>query len=223
MGMTAGELEGVDQRFSVKNLEDVFVAVGCGDLTVSQVVHAAERMANAATEPTPEDLVTRAPKRARGTAQQPGDDVRIEGVGNLLTTMARCCQPVPGDPVVGYVTRGRGVTIHREDCSNALRWQSEENPRLLQVNWGRAPAVNYPVELLIKAFDRRELIRDISAMLSASDVSITDISSHLDEDHDEVSIRLNARIGSYEQLSELLSRLRNVRNVTEARRLREQP
>ncbi len=222
MGMGVADLDGVAGRFSVKNLDDVYVAVGCGDLTVSQVVHAAERLATSAVEPKAEDLVTRAPKRGRGGEEPVADDVRIEGVGNLMTTMARCCQPVPGDPVVGYVTRGRGVTIHREDCPNALRWQREDSPRLLQVSWGRAPSVNYPVELLIKAFDRRELIRDISATLSASDVSITDISSHLDPEHEEVSIRLHARVNSYEQLSELLSRLRNVRNVSEARRLREQ-
>jgi GTP pyrophosphokinase len=221
MGMATADLEGVPGRFSVKNLDDVFVAVGCGDLTVSQVVHAAERLVTAAVEPSPEDLVTRTPKRSRTPGEQRGDDIHIEGVGNLMTKMARCCQPVPGDPVVGYVTRGRGVTIHREDCSNVLRWQGEDSPRLLQVNWGRAVAVNYPVELLIKAFDRRELIRDISATLSAAEVSITDISSQLDPDHDEVSIRLHARVGSYEQLSELLNRLRQLRNVTEARRLRE--
>jgi GTP pyrophosphokinase len=221
MGMTPSDLEGVEERFSVKNLQDVFVAVGCGDLTVGQVVHAAERRLHAATEPTAEDLVTRAPRRGRGAAEQRAGDVRIEGVGNLMTSMARCCQPVPGDPVVGYVTRGRGVTIHRDDCANVLRWHAENSPRLLDVHWGNTEAVNYPVQLLIKAFDRRELIKDISATLSASDVSITDISSHLDPEHDEVSIRLQARVSGYDQLSDLLSRLRNVRNVTEARRLRE--
>jgi GTP pyrophosphokinase len=221
MGMSNAELEGVADRFSLARLEDVFVAVGCGDLTVSQVVHAAERMRSAKEEPTAEDLVTRALRRSRGGTRQEADDIRIEGVGNLMTSMARCCQPVPGDPVVGYVTRGRGVTIHREDCSNVLRWQTEENPRLLQVSWGREPASNYPVELLIRAFDRRELIKDISAILAASEVNVTDISSKLDEARDEVVIRLHARVRNYEQLSELLNRLGGIRNVMEARRLRE--
>jgi GTP pyrophosphokinase len=221
MGMSNAELEGVADRFSLARLEDVFVAVGCGDLTVSQVVHAAERMRSAKEEPTAEDLVTRALRRSRGGTRQEADDIRIEGVGKLMTSMARCCQPVPGDPVVGYVTRGRGVTIHREDCSNVLRWQTEENPRLLQVSWGREPASNYPVELLIRAFDRRELIKDISAILAASEVNVTDISSKLDEARDEVVIRLHARVRNYEQLSELLNRLGGIRNVMEARRLRE--
>ncbi len=221
MGMKNSDLEGVAGRFSLNRLTDVFVAVGCGDLTVSQVVHAAERLRADREEPTAEDLVTWAPRRSRGESRQEADDIRIEGVGNLMTSMARCCQPVPGDPVVGYVTRGRGVTIHREDCSNVLRWQVEENPRLLQVHWGQAPTSNYPVELLIRAFDRRDLIKDISATLAASEVNVTDISSRLDETRDEVSIRLHARVRNYEQLSELLNRLASIRNVLEARRLQE--
>ena len=221
LGLSPADLAGVEERFSVKNLKDVFVAVGCGDLTVGQVVHAAERRIRAEVEPTAEDLVTKAPKRGKSQPRQAADDVHIEGVGNLMTNMAKCCQPVPGDPVAGYITQGRGVTIHREDCSNVLRWQAENSPRLLEVRWGSAASVHYPVQLLIKAFDRRDLIKDISATMSASEVSITDISSQLDPDHDEVSIRLHARVSGYDQLSELLNRLRNVRNVTEARRLRE--
>ena len=137
-----------------------------------------------------------------------------------MTVMAKCCHPVPGDPVVGYVTRGRGVTIHREDCRQVVHWRAENSPRLLQVHWGAKPATSYAVQLLIRAFDRRDLIRDISIVLSTSDAQVTDISSKLDEMVDEVTIRLKIRVRDYEQLSELLSRLGSVNNVIEARRLR---
>ena len=133
-----------------------------------------------------EDLLTRTSKRQRKDAPVESDDISIEGVGNLLTSIAGCCQPVPGDPVLGYITQLRGVTIHREDCGNVLRWQSEENPRLLEVSWGRVPEGNYRVEILIRAYDRRELIKDISVTLSTSEASVTDISSQLDEVTDEV-------------------------------------
>jgi GTP pyrophosphokinase len=139
-----------------------------------------------------------------------------------MSSIAQCCQPVPGDPVIGYITRGRGVTIHREDCRNVLRWQTEENPRLLEVRWGHAPVANYQVEILVRAYDRRELIKDISATLSTSETSVTDISSKLDELTDEVEIRLQVRVKNYEHLSELLSRLGSIRNILEARRLRSQ-
>ncbi len=215
-------LEQVPERFQLRSREDLFVAVGHGDLTVGQLVGAAERLRAQHAEPTPADLVTRTGRRARAGERTEPADVRIEGVGNLMTSFARCCQPVPGDAVVGYVTRGRGVTIHREDCRNALRWQAEDNPRLLQVHWGRAPVSSYPVTLRITAFNRRDLIKDISAVLAASDVNVTDINSRQHELSDEVEIRLHANVRSYEQLSDLLNRLASVRNVLEARRLSDQ-
>jgi GTP pyrophosphokinase len=102
-----------------------------------------------------------------------------------------------------------------------VHWRAENSPRLLQVHWGARPATSYPVQLLIRAFDRRDLIRDISTVLSTSEAQVTDISSKLDETVDEVTIRLRVRVRDYEQLSELLSRLGSVNNVIEARRLRQ--
>jgi GTP pyrophosphokinase len=123
--------------------------------------------------------------------------------------------------VVGYITRGRGVTIHRDDCRQILHWQSENNPRLLQVSWGGKATTHYSVQILVRAYDRRDLIRDISNILSTSETKVTDINSRLDETMDEVTIRLSVRVKDYEQLSDLLNRMGSVTNVIEARRLRE--
>jgi GTP pyrophosphokinase len=221
LGLSPADLESVPERFNFNTVDDLYAAVGNGDLTVSQVVNAVERLKSKDVELTAEDLVTRIPKRRRGQDATDGGDVTIEGVGNLMTTMARCCQPVPGDPVRGYITRGRGVTIHRDDCPNVLRWQREENPRLLQVHWSRQAEAGYRVNLLLRAYNRRELIKDISSIMATSEVSVTDINSHLDESTDEVSIYLQVTVMDYQQLSDLLSRLASVPNVFEARRLRE--
>ena len=202
-------------------MDDLYASVGNVDLTVSQVVHAVERHKVKEAELTAEDLVTRTPKRRRTKGGKECDDVTIEGVGNLMTSMARCCQPVPGDPVCGYITQGRGVTIHRDDCPNALRWVREENPRLIQVRWRKQVDSGYRVNLLIRAYNRRELIKDISTMLATSDVSVSDINSHLDESTDEVKIRLQVTVNDYQHLSDLLSRLNTIPNVFEARRLTE--
>jgi GTP pyrophosphokinase len=209
------------EKFSMKSADDLYVAVGNGDLTTGQVFNAIARTKAEQAVPQAEDLLTRAPVRQRTTRKNGAGDIIIEGVGNLMTTMAKCCHPVPGDPVVGYVTRGRGVTIHREDCGQVVHWQSENSPRLLQVNWGEKPTTHYSVQLLVRAFDRRDLIRDISTALSAAETQVTDISSRLDESLDEVTIHLKVRVRDYEQLSELLSRLGNVSNVIEAKRLRQ--
>jgi GTP pyrophosphokinase len=221
LGLSQTDLKPVAQRFSQGTIDDLYVAVGSGDLTVGQVISAMERIGAETAEPRASDLLTRTPTRQRTRPARAADDVTIEGVGNLMTTIARCCQPVPGDPVVGYITRGRGVTIHREDCRQVLRWQRENSPRLLQVRWGGAATTQYPVRVEIRAFDRRELIRDISGVLASSDTQVTDINSRLDELTDEVTIRLSVRVRDYEQLSELLTRLGSVPNVMEARRLAE--
>jgi GTP pyrophosphokinase len=230
MGLQVADLEQVPGRFQLKSRDDLFAAVGNGDLTVAQVVSAAERLQREQDEDlvSAEDLVTRTPRRARQLEKGSGKSggrasagITIEGVGNLMTTIARCCQPVPGDPVVGYVTRGRGVTVHREDCPNVLRWQSAEPHRLLEVGWGRAPDSRYRAGIRIVAYDRRELFKDISAVLAAADVRVTDIKSHRAEDSDLADIRLQVQVRDYEQLSELLSRILAVRNVVDARRLRE--
>ena len=219
--MAVADLETVPERFNFNSVDDLYAAVGNGDLTVSQVVHAVERHKVKEVELTAEDLVTRTPKRSRKQASGEGDDVTIEGVGNLMTSMAKCCQPVPGDPVCGYITVGRGVTIHRDDCANALRWVREDNPRLIQVRWRKQVDSGYRVNLLIRAYNRRELIKDISTMMATSDVSVTDINSHLDEKTEEVQIRLQVTVKDYQQLSDLLNRLNTVPNVFEARRLTE--
>ena len=220
VGIELSDLAGILERFNLKSADDLFVAVGNGDLTSGQVFNAVARMKAEQAVPQAEDLVSRAPARQRTAPARGADDVIIEGVGNLMTTMAKCCHPVPGDPVAGYVTQGRGVTIHREDCGQVVHWRAENSPRLLKVNWGEKPETKYPVQILVRAFDRRDLIRDISTVFSTAETQVTDISSRLDETLDEVTIRLKVRVSDYEQLSDLLSRLGSVANVIEARRLR---
>ena len=221
MGTDLGELPEILERFHQNSVDDLYVAIGNGELTAGQVINAIARKKAAEAEPQAEDLVSKAPVRQRAEKAAGSDDIVIEGVGNLMTTMAKCCHPVPGDRVVGYVTQGRGVTIHREDCGQVVHWRSENSPRLLQVSWGEKPSTSYSVQILVRAYDRRDLIRDISTVLSTSETQVTDISSRLDESLDEVAIHLKVRVRDFEQLSELLSRLGSVNNVIEARRLRQ--
>jgi GTP pyrophosphokinase len=221
LSIELSDLKAILERFNMKSADDLFVSVGNGELSTGQIFNALDRMKAEQVTPQAEDLLTRAPVRQRKASSGGRDDVIIEGVGNLMTTMAKCCHPVPGDPVAGYVTQGRGVTIHREDCGQVVHWRAENSPRLLQVRWGEKPTTKYSVLVLVRAFDRSDLIRDISTVLSSAETQVTDISSRLDESLDEVTIRLKVRVKDYEQLSDLLSGLGNVSNVTEARRLRQ--
>jgi GTP pyrophosphokinase len=220
-GLAPADLQSVPARFNFNSVDDLYAAVGNGDLTVGQVIHAVERNRDKDTELTPADLITRTPKRRKKREAKDVSDVTIEGVGNLMTSIARCCQPVPGDAICGYITRGRGVTIHRNDCPNVLRWVKEENPRLIQVAWRSHAESGYRVNLMIRAYNRRELIKDIASLLATSEVSVTEINSQVDESSEEVKIHLQVAVRDYEQLSDLLRGLNVIPNVFEASRFTE--
>jgi GTP pyrophosphokinase len=136
--------------------------------------------------------------------------------------MARCCNPTAGDPIVGYITRGRGATIHREDCPNILRASTNEKERLVRVSWGDA-SKTYPVPIRITAFDRQGLMGDISNLLNNEGVNITDVNVRVNHDSlkaDIANIRLIVEVRDISQLSRVLNRIENLSNVLEAQRSR---
>jgi GTP pyrophosphokinase len=137
------------------------------------------------------------------------------GLKGLATTMARCCRPMPGDEIIGYITRGRGATIHRSDCPNVLR--VTETDRLVKVDWGTEEKT-YPIPLQIKAYERQGLISDISAIISSEPVRLINLS--LNNRQNLVIINLILEISGISQLSRLLARLENLPNVIQAIRVR---
>jgi GTP pyrophosphokinase len=127
--------------------------------------------------------------------------------------MARCCNPTPGDQIVGYITRGRGATIHRQDCPNILRLKDRE--RLLQVDWGRSERT-YPVPVSIKAYDRQGLMGDISNLLDTENVNIVDVTVKVNRSLADLHLIVEVR--DLAQLSRILTRIENLPNVLEAQR-----
>ena len=142
----------------------------------------------------------------------------FEGVGNLLTHIARCCQPVPGDPVLGYITLGRGVSIHRQDCVNIIHASEKQQERFLQVSWRSVIRDNYLVHLSIKAFDRPGLLRDITSLLSTEKANIYALESRTDQDKNITHIQLSVEVDGLGSLSRILTRMHQIQNVIEARR-----
>jgi hypothetical protein len=143
------------------------------------------------------------------------EEVSILGVKGLLTNLARCCKPVPGDPIIGYITRGRGATIHRIDCPNVLRIKDKE--RLVQVSWGQAKET-YPVLIRIRAYDRDGLMRDVSTLVANEGINRSYI--HVSTKNSLAIFDLEMGIADVSQLSRLLNRIEALPNVLEARRLR---
>jgi len=204
------ELESLPPKFHLKTLEELVVALAIGDITAGQVARVLhEEQTPAPTQPA---SVPRAPKRDK-------DAVVIEGVGNLLTTLARCCQPLPGDAIVGFITRGRGVSIHRADCASFARLRARDASRAIEVEWGGARSQAYEVDLLVRGYDRKWLHKDVTNVIASANVHLLAVNTRIDPASGLATMNFAVRVADFEQLSMLLSRLGSVPNVIEARRL----
>jgi GTP pyrophosphokinase len=207
LGLESVSFEQVARDLGFAVVDDLLAAVGCGDLHLGKVLSGiVERDIEAMGLP---QAVT--PTAERTTR----DGVTILGLSGVLTAMARCCNPVPGDPIVGYITRGRGATIHRRDCPNALRIKDRE--RLVQVSWGKVRQT-YPVSVRIQAYDRDGLMRDVSTLVTNEGISMSSV--NVATKNSLATFDLVMGIADLSQLSRVLNRLEALPNVLEARRLR---
>ncbi len=217
LALTAVDPERLAEKCNLKTAEDLYAALGAGDLRLSQVVNAAQQLVEPERSFEVVDLIgRRGPSGPRGGR----DEIQILGVGNLLTQMAGCCQPVPGEPIVGYITQGRGVSIHRQDCPSALQLREREPERIIQVSWGQAPAKTYPVDIQIRAYDRSGLLRDVSQMLLNEKINVLAVNTQSDKSDNTANMRLTIEIPGMEALGRLLARISQLPNVIEAKRSR---
>ena len=199
------------QRFNYSRFDDLLAAIGGGDVTGGQLVAALQLQVPRPAEPAPEPI---APPPAR---PRRGGDVRISGVGDLLTNLARCCRPMPPEPIAGFITRGRGVSIHREDCANLLRLAGEDTSRIIDVEWEESSAATYPVELHVEAHDRKGLLRDITTLVANDKVNVAALQSQVRPERN-VIIDMRVEVADVAQLSRLIDRVGRVPNVREVRR-----
>jgi len=208
LGINATRLHEVSLAFNFKRLDDLLAALGRGDIKISQIL----------SRLTPAEEPINNFVKVQLKPESFGSDLRIEGVGDLLTHMARCCQPVPGDQVIGYITLGRGVSVHRLDCSNIIHASEKQRHRFLQVSWGNATREHYLVDILIKAFDRASLLRDITALLANERAHVYSLQTQINKQENTNYISLTIEIDGLNSLSKLLSKLGQIPNVLEARR-----
>ncbi len=207
------------EKFHVASVEELQLAVALGDVGPSQVSRALHDYAQA-------QLHAQAPVRPERSLPAPrprsadrSSSFTVEGVGNLLSQLARCCTPVPGDDIAGYLTRGRGVSIHRRNCPSLQRLIAAQPERELPVNWGRAASSRYEVSVQIQAYDRKWLLKDLTNVIAQAEVNIIGIASQADESRGLAEIRVTLKVSDFEQLSQLLGRLDAVPGVQHARRL----
>ena len=200
-------------HFHLQTHDELLVALALGEVTSGQIARVLQEMA----QPTPvEPAVPKAQARPVTLDQTA---LRIEGIGNLLTTLARCCQPLPGDAVRGYVTKGRGVSVHRADCGSLARLARSDPDRVIDVSWGSAASQAYEVDIELRGYDRKGLQKDVTSIISNALTHIIASSSRLFPQTGEVEMRFTLRVRDFEQLSTLLGKLQALPNVIEVRRV----
>jgi GTP pyrophosphokinase len=216
MGLLQADLAPVLGRFNVAAEDELQVLLALGDVGPHQVARALleherarvadEDAAAAAPDPLPRE---RAPRRS--------SDFTVQGVGNLLVQVARCCQPLPGEEVAGYLTVGRGVSVHRADCPALARLAARQPQRLLPVDWGRQGG-GHEVDVQLLAVDRKALLKEVSNAIAQADVHVGSIRGEPLRGGGRIRLRMRLRVADYGQLSTLLGKLAGLPGVEEARR-----
>lgn len=208
-----GTLQQVVSAVGVSNEEDLFAAIGAHKLAVQQVMEKLfPDLFEAEQEQKPKD---NEPKFDDAITTKSGAAIKVEGVENILTRFGHCCKPLPGDKIVGYITRGRGVTIHTTNCPN-IRALALDNERKIEVGWSAAPDVYYPAELYIIGKARHDLFTDIVSTISKCNAEIITSSSDTSADHLEFRCVIN--VLGRDHLNKIINNLRRIRSVLDVRK-----
>jgi GTP pyrophosphokinase len=218
LALTSVDFKEVASKVNYNSVEDMYAAVGAGDLSHNQVLNAAQRMVE--DEDKKQETLNLNLHRAAANKAKQGDNhgVQVRGVGNLLTQMAGCCNPVPGDDIAGYITIGRGVSIHRQDCSKLLGHQRSDPERIIEVDWGQETENSFTAGIHIEAYDRYGLLRDITILLSNEQVYVTSINTQSDKGSNTALMDLTVEVEGLVVLSQLLNKINSLPNVISALR-----
>jgi GTP pyrophosphokinase len=213
IGFVDIDLHQIAKDLNLHAINDLYAALGAGTVRVTQVINHANKQLQP-LEPKDGQLALLPTHPIKNVS---GEDIFIHGVGKLMTTMATCCHPVPGDPIVGYITQGRGVSIHQVDCGNLLNLKQNQAKRITEVSWSSAPETLYPVELAIQAYDRRGLLKDITMALAADDVNIIAMNT-LSQKDGTADFLVTIEIDSLNHLGKVLNKLQQLSNVMDVYR-----
>lgn len=214
LNITNISVEQLARKMKLNNADALLADFGCGEITTAQINKVLQEMCFDKTESKPITPIN--------TQDDNNLAVRVSGVHGLLVNMAGCCRPAPYDPIIGYITKTRGVMVHRQDCPNALRWQNEDSERLINVEWSNSNEVQvYPVDIQIFAFDRRGLLNDVCQIIYFEGINILATNTITNKNKEnEVKMQFTLEITSLDQLSKALAKIDNLPNVMEVTRLK---
>lgn len=202
----------IAKHLKFKDSAALCTALGAGDLSTAAIATALQNLRR-----DEYGEILKKPRQRKSKAAQ-RNKTSISGIGDLLSTFARCCRPVPPEHIAGYITQGRGVSIHRQDCGNFLRLNSRIPERVIEVDWGNSEHASYPAELKLYAYDRQGLLRDISSVLADEKISVLAMQTKSDKKRMQAIMELSIEVPDLPALSRIISRLEQVPNVTSVRR-----
>ena len=215
------------RNMSFASAEDLYTSASYGGTIISKIIGQLLILYEAETrkdiKPDDDELIARANKKKNSVGSRGSQgDVIVRGVENLLIRLAKCCSPVPGDEIIGFITKGRGLSVHRKDCSNIMSLPEMEKARLMEVEWDRSGnKTTYNADFFIQAGDRKGLFSDISKACMDMDVNIAGV--NLKTNHDgTASIMLTLAISGTHQVEKILRNLRQIESVTDVYRARVQ-
>jgi len=208
-------------RYNVTSLDELLAAIGGGDIRLNQMVNFLQAKLNkpSAEEEDREALRQLTQKSYSPPSRKESGRVVVEGVGNLMHHIARCCQPIPGDDIVGFITQGRGISIHRADCDQLAELISHAPERIVDAVWGESYSSGYSLVVRVTANDRSGLLRDITTILANEKVNVLGVSSRSDTKKQLATIDMDIEIYNQQVLGRVLSRLNQVPDIIDARRL----
>jgi len=205
-------LKSLAESFNMRHVDDLYASIGRGELGVNQVLNSL-KIPEEELQDEKFILHERSPKKQKS-------DIVIEGVDDLMTNLARCCKPLPGDFVTGFITQGKGVTIHRNDCSNLTALKAQHPQRIIDVGWGMKPDQTYEVDIEVIALDRSGLLRDVMSVLSVQSINVNAANTYTNKKLQQARMRLTLEISDPGQLTSVLSKLINLRGILEATRVK---
>ncbi|AKM47106.1 GTP diphosphokinase [Edwardsiella anguillarum] len=209
-------------RYNVHTLDEVLAAIGGGDIRLNQMVNFLQGKIN---KPSAEEADREALKQLtqKGQSSVRSDKssgrVVVEGVGNLMHHIARCCQPIPGDEIVGFITQGRGISIHRVDCDQLDELRRHAPERIIDAVWGESYSSGYSLVVRVTANDRSGLLRDITTILANEKVNVLGVASRSDTKQQMATIDMEIEIYNLQVLGRVLAKLNQLPDVLDARRL----
>ncbi len=207
------DLTPLAQRQNYKSVNDMLASIGRGDASIHSLVHQIQQMQGIMPEEQKPTIIA-SPSKPRRHSK---NDVVIEGIDNILVSFAKCCKPIPGDDIVGNVTKERGVTVHIRQCNNIQAMPNKD--KLMKVNWVAQPQYYYPAELAIMANDRETLLRDITTLLNNKKLRLIQLSTHTSKSYDIASIKMTIEVNKLEQLEQLIKQMQQIPNIIDVRRV----